>query len=58
MILFNMKPMLQSLPYRKLNDINRFRNLMLEEKAICCLRKELCSLELKRGLEPVAAGCS
>jgi hypothetical protein len=34
-ILFNMKPMLKSLPYRILNDLTRFRNITLEEKAIC-----------------------
>jgi hypothetical protein len=33
-ILFNMKPMLKSLPYRILNDLTRFRNITLEEKAI------------------------
>jgi hypothetical protein len=34
-ILFNMKPMLKSLPYQSLNDLDRFRNITLEEKAIC-----------------------
>ncbi len=33
-ILFNMKPMLKSLPYRSLNDLARFKNITLEEKAI------------------------
>lgn len=33
-ILFNMKPMLKSLPFRSLNDLNRFKNIRLEEKAI------------------------
>lgn len=34
-ILFNMKPMLKSLPYRSLNVLARFKNITLEEKAIC-----------------------
>jgi hypothetical protein len=33
-ILFNMKPMLKSMPYRSLNDLNHFKNITLEEKAI------------------------
>lgn len=33
-ILFNMKPMLKSLPFRILNDLHRFKNITLEEKAI------------------------
>ncbi len=33
-ILFDMKPMLKSLPFRCLNDLNRFKNITLEEKAI------------------------
>jgi hypothetical protein len=34
-ILFNMKPMLKSLPYQSLNDLTRFKNITLEKKAIC-----------------------
>jgi hypothetical protein len=34
-ILFNMKPMLKSLPYRSLNVLSRFKNITFEEKAIC-----------------------
>lgn len=34
-ILFNMKPMLKSLPFLRLNDLQRFMNITLEEKAIC-----------------------
>lgn len=34
-ILFNMKPMLKSLLYRSLIDLTRFKNIKLEEKAIC-----------------------
>jgi len=34
-ILFNMKPMLKSLPYQSLNDLDRFRSITLEKKAIC-----------------------
>jgi len=34
-ILFNMQPMLKSLPYRSLIDLTRFKNIKLEEKAIC-----------------------
>jgi hypothetical protein len=34
-ILYDMKPLLQSLPYRKLNDLSRFKNLTLEDKAVC-----------------------
>lgn len=33
-ILFNMKPMLKSLPYRSLNDLARFKNVTFQEKAI------------------------
>lgn len=33
-ILFDMKPMLKSLPFRSLNDLNRFKNFTVEEKAI------------------------
>lgn len=33
-ILFNMKPMLNSLPFRGLNDLTRFKNIKLEEKAV------------------------
>lgn len=33
-LLFDMKPMLKSLPFRVLNDLNRFKNITLEEKAI------------------------
>ncbi len=34
-ILFNMKPMLKSPPFRVLNDLHRFKHFTLEEKAIC-----------------------
>lgn len=34
-ILFNMKPMLKSLPYRCLNDLTRFKNITFQEKTIC-----------------------
>ncbi len=34
-ILFNMKPMLKSPPFRVLNDLHRFQHFTLEEKAIC-----------------------
>lgn len=33
-LLFDMKPMLKSLPFRVLNDLSRFKNFTLEEKAI------------------------
>lgn len=33
-ILFNMKPMLKSLPFRSLNELARFKNITLEENAI------------------------
>lgn len=33
-ILFNMTPMLKSLPYHSLNDLDRFKSITLEEKAI------------------------
>ncbi|MCE5235961.1 MAG: DUF2442 domain-containing protein [Eubacteriales bacterium] len=36
-ILFNMKPMLKSQPFRSLNDLTRFQNIVLEEKAILWL---------------------
>ncbi|HWP79739.1 MAG TPA: DUF2442 domain-containing protein [Candidatus Acidoferrum sp.] len=34
-ILYDMKPLLSSLPYRKLRDYDRFKNLTLEDKAVC-----------------------
>lgn len=33
-VLFNMRPMLKSLPFRILNDPARFKNIKLEEKAV------------------------
>ena len=34
-ILYDMKSLLESLPYRKLNDLKRFMNITVEDKAVC-----------------------
>lgn len=34
-IVFNMKDLIQTLPYSSLKDLNRFKDITLEEKAIC-----------------------
>lgn len=33
-ILFNMRRLIRTMPYYSLNDLNRFRSITLEEKAI------------------------
>lgn len=34
-ILFNMKDLIETMPYSSLKDLSRFRDVRLEEKAIC-----------------------
>lgn len=34
-ILFSMKNLIETMPYSSLKDLSRFRNIILEEKAIC-----------------------
>lgn len=34
-IFFDMKKLIQTMPYYSLNDLKRFKNFTLEEKAIC-----------------------
>ncbi|NLV50673.1 MAG: DUF2442 domain-containing protein [Clostridiales bacterium] len=35
LIVFNMKDLIETMPYSSLKDLNRFKNITLEEKAIC-----------------------
>jgi hypothetical protein len=34
-IIFNMEPLIRTLPYNRLNDLVLFRDIRLEDKAIC-----------------------
>lgn len=34
-VIFNMRELVKTLPYSGLQDLSRFRNITLEEKAIC-----------------------
>lgn len=34
-IIFNMRDMIKTIPFSSLEDLNRFKNVIVEEKAIC-----------------------
>jgi hypothetical protein len=34
-IIFNMRDIIKTIPFSRLEDLNRFKDILLEEKAIC-----------------------